>query len=333
MKFGLALLAAFMIVGCSSGGSDGGTGTSSGMADPKSAGASSGEKPLVVFSQANSQDPWRKVFDADTKAEAAKHAADFDFDMQDAGGDANKQNNIIDTFVIKNPKVLLVSPTETSVETSINKAHDAGVKVVLLDRAIDGDKWDCWIGGDNVQIGREAGKFVADKLGGKGTVLMIQGIAQATPTKDRAAGFMEIMKANPGITVINGDDCGYQRQKARSYMETFLQKDQVIDCVYAHNDEMAIGARLAWDAGRPASAKAPLFVGIDGCQQEVVDMIKSGKLDATFKYPTPGGRGIAVAADMLKGTMPKDKKIVLETVKVTKETADQYMKDNPNLAK
>ena len=82
-----------------------------------------------------------------------------------------------------------------------------------------------------------------------------------------------------------------------------------------------------------AFAPAPLFVGIDGCQQEVVDMIKSGKLDATFKYPTPGGRGIAVAADMLKGTMPKDKKIVLETVKVTKESAVQYMKDNPNLAK
>lgn len=338
MKFGLALLAALMIVGCSSGGADGGTGTTSGTTGGASnktgeTSGAGGDKPLVVFSQANSQDPWRKVFDADTKAEAAKHADAFAFEMQDAGGDANKQNNIIDTFMIKSPKVLLVSPTETSVATSINKAHDAGTKVILLDRAIEGDKWDCYIGGDNVEIGREAGKFVAEKLNGKGTVLMIQGIAQATPTKDRAAGFMEIMKQNPGITVIDGDDCGYQRQKARSYMETFLQKDQVIDCVYAHNDEMAIGARLAWDGGRPASAKAPLFVGIDACQQEVVDMIKAGKLDATFKYPTPGAKGVEIAAGMLAGTMPKDKKIVLPTVKVTKENADQYLKDNPNLAK
>jgi len=322
MKFGYALLAALFVVGCSSNGEPGKTvGTTS-----------EGEKPLVVFSQANSQDPWRKVFDADTKAEAEKHKGDFTFEMQDASGDPNKQNNQIDTFVVKDPKVLLVSPTEESVETSIKKAHDAGVKVVLLDRSIPGDAWDCWIGGDNLEIGREAGRFVAEKLGGKGTVLMIQGIAQATPTKDRAAGFMEIMKENPGITVIEGNDCGYNRDKARTYMETELQKDRVIDCIYAHNDEMAIGARLAWEAMN-SSAKPPLFVGIDACQQEVVDMIKAGRMDATFKYPTPGAKGVEIAAAMLKGTMPTDKKIVLPTVRVTKETADDYLKANPNLAK
>lgn len=327
MKFGIALLAALFVVGCSGGDTAAGTTTTTGTAAP------SGDKPLIVFSQANSQDPWRKVFDADTKAEADKHADHFSFEMQDAGGDASKQNNIIDTFVIKNPKVLLVSPTETSVASSIEKAYDAGVKVILLDRAIEGDKWNCWIGGDNVEIGREAGKFVAEKLGGKGTVLMIQGIAQATPTKDRASGFMEVIKGYPNITVIQGNDCGYNRDKANSYMQTVLQKDQVIDCVYAHNDEMAIGARLAWDAAMPKTAKAPMFVGIDACQQEVVDMIKDGKLDATFKYPTPGARGIQIAAEMLKGTDPTEKKITLPTVRVTKETADQYMKDNPNLAK
>lgn len=324
MKFGFALIAALFVVGCSSSGEQAGT-TTGGSAP-------SGDKPLIVFSQANSQDPWRKVFDADTKAEADKHKDHFTFEMQDAGGDASKQNNQIDTFVVKNPKVLLVSPTEESVETSIKKAHEAGVKVVLLDRSIPGDSWDCWIGGDNVEIGREAGRFVAEKLGGKGTVLMVQGIAQATPTKDRSAGFMEIMKDHPGITVIMGNDCGYNRDKARTYMETEWQKDRVIDCIYAHNDEMAIGARLAWEAAKP-TAKPPLFVGIDACQQEVVDMIKAGRLDATFKYPTPGARGVEIASAMLKGEMPKDKKITLPTFKVTKGSADEYLKANPNLAK
>lgn len=328
MKFGFALIAALFIVGCSSSGGD--QAGSSTTGDNKTDG---GGKPLVVFSQANSQDPWRKVFDADTKAEAEKHAAEFSFDMQDAGGDANKQNDQIDTFMVRNPKVLLVSPTEVSVASSIEKAYDAGAKVVLLDRAIEGDKWNCWIGGDNVEIGREAGKFVAETLGGKGTVLMIQGIAQATPTKDRAAGFMEVIKGYPNITVIQGNDCGYNRDKARSYMETELLKDQVLDCVYAHNDEMAIGARLAWEAKMPGSAKAPIFVGIDACQKEVVDMIKEGRLAATFKYPTPGAKGIEIAAELLRGKEPAEKKIILPTVKVTKETADQYMKDNPNLAK
>jgi ribose transport system substrate-binding protein len=239
---------------------------------------------------------------------------------------------MIDTFMVRKPKVLLVSPTEESVKRSIESAYDAGTSVILLDRSIPGNKYTVLIGGDNHEIGKDAGEYVAKRLNGKGTVLMIQGIAQATPTKDRKGGFEDAVKAFPGIKIIYGDDCGYQRQKARSFMESFLQKGQAIDCVYAHNDEMAIGARLAWDATNPGG-KAPLFVGIDGCQQETIDLIKQGKLDATFQYPTPGAKGIEVAADIIKGNPPKDKKITLPTQMVTKDNADQYVSQNPNLAK
>ena len=330
MKNLIPFLALLFIAGCS-----GGTDTNSsntGSTSTSTNTAQAGDKPLVVFSQANSQDPWRKVFDASTKAEADKHASEFTYEAQDASGKSETQNNIIDTFLIKNPKVLLVSPNDTSVTKAVEKAFDKGVSVILLDRAIEGDKYTCYIGGDNKQIGTEAGKYIAQKLGGKGTVLMIQGIADATPTHDRRDGFMEVMKANPGITVIQGDDCKYQRQEARKYMETFLQTGKAIDCVYAHNDEMAIGARLAWDAAHP-TGKAPMFVGIDGCQKEVVDLIKAGKMDATFQYPTPGAKGIEVAADILKGNKPKDRKIILPTTLVDKTTADKYLADNPNLAK
>ncbi len=324
MKLGVGLLAVGLVIGCSSPDKAAGSDQAS---VPKVA------KDLVVFSQANSQDPWRKVFDAETKDAAASLASSMEFDMQDAGGDASKQNDIINTFLVRNPKVLLVSPTETSVASSIEKAFDSGVKVILLDRAIEGEKYTALIAGDNVEIGRQAGEYVAKRLGGKGTVLMISGIAQATPTKDRASGFMEVMKKNPGITIINGDDCGYQRQKARSYMETFLLKGQKIDCVYAHNDEMAIGARLAWDAANPNGGAAPIFVGIDACQQEVVDMIKAGKLDATFKYPTPGRAGVELAAKLLKGESVGEKKMILPTEIVTKDNADAYLASNKNLAK
>lgn len=331
MKNLLPLLALLFIAGCSSGGdSNNASATSSPTTAKNDAPTSSGDKPLVVFSQANSQDPWRKVFDATTKAEADKHASEFNYEAQDASGDSKKQNDVIDTFMVRKPKVLLVSPNDTAVTSSVEKAFDAGTSVILLDRAIEGEKYTCYIGGDNKEIGREAGKFVAEKLGGKGTVLMIQGIANATPTHDRRDGFKEVIAKFPGIKIIEGDDCGYQRQKARSYMETFLQKGQAIDCVYAHNDEMAIGARLAWDAS--PKGKTPLFVGIDACQKEVVNMIKQGKLDATFQYPTPGAKGIEVAADILKGNMPKEKKIILPTVRVDKASADKYLADNPNLA-
>ena len=329
MKNLIPLLALFVIAGCSPSGDNNAANSTTG--NTPTAATDSKDKPLVVFSQANSQDPWRKVFDATTKAEADKHAAEFRYETQDASGKSETQNNMIETFLVSNPKVMLVSPNDLSVSKAVGKAFDKGVSVILLDRDIEGEKYTCYIGGDNKQIGREAGKFVSSKLNGKGTVLMIQGIANVTATHDRKDGFLEVIKTFPGIKVIEGDDCGFQRQKARSYMETFLQKGVAIDCVYGHNDEMAIGARLAWDAAHP-TGKAPMFVGIDGCQKEVVDMIKSGKMDATFQYPTPGAMGIQVAAEILKGNKPKDRRMILPTVLVDKTTADKYLADNPNLA-
>ncbi len=288
------------------------------------------ETPMVAFAQANSQDPWRQVFDAEIRAEAAKHSAEFSFELQDAQDDANKQIGVIETFLVKKPKVLLVSPCEVAVTQACEKAFDQGIPVILLDRSIESDKYTCWIGGDNVAIGRAAGEFAGKALGGKGTVLMVQGLAGATPTVDRRNGFLEAIKSYPEVKVLEGDHCDYQRQKARSYMETFLQTGKQFDAVYAHNDEMAIGAYLALEA---AGMKGKTILGIDACQKEIVDYLQAGKVTATFVYPTPGAKGIQVASQILKGGSPPDKKIVLPTKAVTKENAEEFLNDNPNLVK
>lgn len=301
------------------------TGNSASSSQPKA------DLPLVVFAQANSQDPWRQVFDA-TMRDAYDKTFNkrITFEVQDAQDDPTKQMSIIETLMLKKPKVLLVSPVDESLEQTLAKVFDSGTQVILLDRGVPGDKYTAYIGGDNVEIGRQAGQFVGEKLKGKGIVLMIQGTAAADPTKHRAQGFMESIAKFPGITVISGDDCAYQRQKARTYMDSFLQSGKPFDAVYAHNDEMAIGAFMAMEA-----AKTPkkLIVGIDGCQKEVVDMIKAGKLDATFKYPTPGVIGLDVAAQIAEGKGTLQKKYILPTEKVTAENADKYLEDNPNLAK
>jgi ribose transport system substrate-binding protein len=307
-----------------------------GCGDKKEAGATgseqaTGEKSFVAFAQANSADPWRQVFDAEMKAEAEKHP-EMNFELQTAQDDASKQMEIIETFMVKEPKVLLVSAADKKVAPAIEKAYDAGVPVILLDRGIDGDKYTTLIGGDNVEIGRQAAQFIAEKLNNKGTVLMVRGIAVNSATEDRTSGAMEVWSKIPGIKVINSDHCDYQREKARSYMETFLQSGQQIDAIYAHNDEMAIGAYLAWEAAKK-EGKRPLIVGIDACQVEIIDYIRDGKVDATFKYPNPGPKGIQVAAEILKGKKDFEKKIVLPTEKVTKETADDYLKNNPKLHK
>lgn len=321
---GTLALASLMVVGC-------GSSSTASNDTGGTTGGNSVDKPLVFFAQANSADPWRQVFDKDTKAAAVAHQATFTYETQQADDDASKQIGQIETAMIKKPKVLMVSPATEAVQSAIEKAHDVGAFVILLDRSVPGDKWDVQVGGDNNAIGHAAAQYMAKEMGDKGTILMIRGIADATATKDRAGGFMAEMKNHPGITVMEGDDCGYQRQKAQTYMENFLQSGKPFDAVYAHNDEMAIGAILAMDA-----AKTPhkLVVGIDGCQQEVVQMIKDGKMAATFSYPQPGPKGIEIANDFITaGKKPAAKKVVLQTEMVTKDTADQYLSGHPNLAK
>ncbi len=336
MKLGLwacSAFAAIMIVGCGSGDSGGSTSTTPGTTAEKPAGTTAGNLPLVVFSQANSADPWRQQFDAETKAAAEANKSAFKFEEQAAEDDPNKQISQIDTLMLESPKVLLVSPAEMSVRTAIEKAFDKGTSVILLDRGIPGDKYTVHIGGDNVEIGKQAGEYIAKRLNGKGIVLMIQGKGGADATNDRREGAMAAFKKFPGISVIQGDDCKYQRQAAQSYMETFLQTGKPFDAVYAHNDEMAIGAYQAYDHAATKPKTKPIFVGVDGCQQEVVQMIKDGKLDATFRYPDPGPKGIEVAAEILKGNKPKDKKIILPTELVDKSNADKYLAAHPGLAK
>ena len=336
MKLGLlafAAVAAFAAIGCGSGDSGSSSNASSSGSATSGATASKDNLPLVAFAQANSADPWRQQFDAEVKAEAEKHKADFAFEEQPAEDDPNKQISVIDTCMVRQPKVLLVSPVTVAVQSAVEKAFDAKIPVILLDRGVPGDKYTVHIGGDNVEIGRQAGEYIAKKLNGKGTVLMIQGLGGVDAANDRKNGAMESFKKYPGIKVILGDDCKFQRQVAQNYMESFLQKGEAFDAVYAHNDEMAIGAFQAYDHSATKPKTKPLFVGIDGCQHEVIDMIKAGKLDATFRYPDPGPKGIEIAADILKGNMPKEKKVVLPTVLVTKENADKYLADNPNLAK
>jgi ribose transport system substrate-binding protein len=304
---------------------------------PKAA-ATGGAKPLVAFAQANSADPWRQVFDAETKAEAAKYAADMNFEEQSAEDKADTQISQIDTMLLKQPKVLLVSATTEDVHTATDKAFDLGVPVILLDRAVPGDKYTCLVGGDNVDIGNQAGEYIAKQLNGKGTVLMIQGLGGASATTDRKSGAMTAFAKYPGIKVIVGDDCKYQRQAAQNYMETFLQSRRPFDAIYAHNDEMAIGAYLAWERWEKTKpmggeAKRPIIVGIDGCQKEMIDMIKDGKIDATFKYPIPGPAGIDIARRLLQGQKAGQKRVILPTEIVTKAMAEGYEKANPSLAK
>jgi len=275
---------------------------------------------IFGFSQCTFEDPWRINMNKQMEKAASDNPG---VKLVIANGENRNDKQIADVenFMVMGVKVLVVSPRESAPLTpAVEKAFDAKIPVILLDRKTGSDKYTMFIGASNLEIGKEAGKYMAEKLNGKGNIVEIEGILGATPTSERSSGFHQIIDTYPGIKVIYKQPGDYKRSPALHVMENALQAHDQIDAVYAHNDEMMIGAYLAAkSAGRE---KGMVFVGIDG-QREAVDMIRQGLLNATFVYPNGSKEAIEYGLKILKGaTVPKQ--IQLPTTRVTKDEALDY---------
>jgi len=284
------------------------------------------EKFSIGFSQANKAEPWRTWMDSTLMKEAAKHP-EIEVRYADAQQDNSKQVADVETFLRQRIDLLIISPNEAKPLTGIVKrTYESGVPVIVLDRGIEGNSYTCFIGADNRQIGKAAGAYAAQLLGGKGNVVEIKGLPGSPPALDRSAGFREAVAARPAIQIVQDPVADWLRDKGRDQMEAALQAQEKIDLVYGHNDPMAMGAYLAARAaGRDGSMK---FIGIDalpgpeGGAKAVLD----GKLSATFLYPNCGKEAIETAVKILnKQAVPKH--ITLETVRITQENAAQFINE------
>jgi ribose transport system substrate-binding protein len=239
---------------------------------------------------------------------------------KDAQNDSLVQRSHIEEFVAQKVDAIIISPKEAAPLTEpVAKAFRAGIPVIVLDRAVLKDEYTTFIGADNVKIGREAGKWVAKTLGGKGVIVELKGLMTSTPGQDRHKGFLEGLdqKANPDLKIAFNADMQWLEPNARKEMESALTRVKKIDVVYAHNDPGAHGAYLAAkQAGRESEMK---FVGIDALPHEGVQYVKDGILSATFQYPTGGAEAIDTVLKILAGEKPP-KKIDLATRMFTKET-------------
>lgn len=279
------------------------------------------KKPLVVFAQANSQDPWRQKMDEEMRKAYQKHSNDFEFVLKDAEDDPAKQISVVENFLTQKPKVFLISPINEAVKNVIEKIAQQHVPVIMLDRKVSTD-YSAWVGGNNRDIGVKAGEYLAKRLNGKGTILMVQGTAGANSTTDRRDGFLESIKKYPGIQVIVGNDCKYQRQDALLYMENFLTSKKPFDAVYCHNDEMAMGVCQAIEYSKTMKK---IIVGIDGVQSQIFDFIKQGRVDATFVYPVPGKEAIDLAMKMIKGEAIEKRDNSLNTTMINMDNVDSFI--------
>ncbi|MCC6551466.1 MAG: substrate-binding domain-containing protein [Polyangiaceae bacterium] len=281
--------------------------------------AGTAEDPwLIGVSQCNLGEPWRVQMNEDIKAAAARHP-EIKVVYKDAQNESLAQRAQVEELADLGIDLLIISPKEAAPLTRpVAEVYAKGVPVIVLDRAVEGDRFTMFIGADNRRIGREAGRWIAKALGGKGKIVELKGLMTSTPARDRHEGFVEglDLAANPGLKVVFEADMAWLEPNARKEMESALSAQPEIDLVYAHNDPGAHGAYLA----AKQAGRAMRFVGIDALPHEGVEYVKQGILDATFAYPTGGAEAIEAALRILKGE-ELEKKMVLGTRLFTKENA------------
>jgi ribose transport system substrate-binding protein len=279
-----------------------------GRSTPETQESPAARQYVIGMSQCNLGEPWRVQMNQDLKDAAAKHP-ELKIIFKDAQNDTLNQRAAVEEFISSKVDLLIISPKEAQPLTEpVARAMDAGIPVIVLDRAVLGDKYTCFIGADNVKIGKAAGQWIAKRLGGKGKVVELEGLMTSIPGQDRHNGFREGI-AGSDIDVIFQADMKWLEPNARTEMESALSRFDHIDLVYAHNDPGAHGAYLA---AKAAGRDNILFVGVDALPQEGVAYVQQGILDATFRYPTGGAEAIDTALKIMKGeSVPK--KIVLGT--------------------
>lgn len=287
-------------------------------------GAGKSDKFVIGFSQANKAEPWRTWMDDSLMKEAAKHP-EIEVLYADAQQDNSKQVADVENFLRQRVDLLIISPNEAKPLTAVvKKVYDSGIPVIILDRGIEGDSYTTFIGADNKEIGRAAGEYAAQLLGGKGTVVELKGLPGSPPALDRNSGFREAIAKFPDVKIVADPVADWLRDKGREQAEAALRANEKIDLVYAHNDPMAMGAYLAATAMNRAGGLK--IIGIDGLPgaEGGAKSVEDGKINATFLYPNCGKEAIETAVKIMnKQEVPK--KLTLQTQRITKDNAAQFV--------
>ncbi len=299
------------------------------------AGASSGSssrKFLVIFSQCNNAEPYRAAQN-DTLQKLFSKYPDVELSITDAQQDDAKQISQIETAIQQKPDLLIVAPNEQGPLTSaMKKAMDAGIPTLCLERDILKPFYTSYIRCDNKAIGRAAGEFIVRKLtekngSPKGAIVEISGLKGVEGEQNRQAGAHEVFDKYPGIKIIANPVANWIQDEAKDRMTEVLQAEPQIDCVYGHNDPMAVGAYLAAkDKGRE---KEMFFVGVDGLNGEAggIKKVVDHVLAATFVYPLCVDKAVEIGNQILRdpGFKP-EMQYVMPSAEVTAANATELYK-------
>lgn len=302
MKKFLAILLISMLVftvavGCSTDEGDGGD-------------SGSGEKIGLVVSTLDNP------FFVSLKDGAEEKAKDLGYDIVtlDSQNDPSKELANVEDLITQKVSVILINPTDSeAVGNAVKAANDAGIPVITLDRGADAGEVATHIASDNVAGGKMAGEFVVNELDGKGKVVELEGIAGTSAARDRGQGFNEAIGGSD-IEVVAKQVANFDRTEGLNVMENILQAEEEIDAVFAHNDEMALGALKAIQS----TDRDIIVVGFDATD-DAVKSVEGGEMAATVAQQPKliGSTGVENAEKIIKGEdveefIPVELKLITE---------------------
>lgn len=250
---------------------------------------------------------------------------DVELTVVDAGGDAAKQLQQVETFISQKVDAIIMQPQEQEAcSPAIDKAKAAGIPIINCN-SLTITEPDAYVGSNDSESAEIAMTYIAEQLGGKGNVLMMHGHPGQTAEVKRTEGAMDILAQNPDMTLLDEQTADWDRAEAMTLMENWIQAygDQ-INAVFCQNDEMALGALNALvQAGKKDNV---LVVGVDAID-DALQSVKDGKMDATVYQDCKGqAEGAIEAAYKLAKGESVEKEILIPFILVTTENVDEYLK-------
>ncbi len=232
----------------------------------------------------------------------------------DSQDDSAREMSNVEDLITQNVDLIMINPTNSdAVGNAVAAANEAGIPIITLDRSANSGEVVAHIASDNVAGGKMAGEFIVEQLGGSGKVVELEGIPGASAAVDRGEGFNSAVEGS-GIEVIAKQTANFDRAQGLSVMENILQAQAEIDAVFAHNDEMALGALEAIRA----SGRDIMVVGFDATD-DAVNAVQAGDMAATVQQLPKeiGSIGVDTAVKVIDGSsvaasIPVDLALVTE---------------------
>lgn len=261
-----------------------------------------GKKRYVIGVSQCSEDVWREKLNQELRV-AALYYNNIDLDIASANDDVRLQTDQINRFVDKGVDLLIVAPGQVSISPAIDRAYEKGIPVIIFDRRTRSNKYTAYIGADNREIGASMGEYLAGALPKGGRVVELCGLSSSSPAIERAEGFDSVVAVRPSIDIVAKFHADWTEQGGFRAMDSLLRSPHPdFDCLFAHNDRMAMGARRAAQE-HGLDLQRIRFCGIDAMPQKGagLELVKDGTLFASYIYPTRGDEVMRLAMNILEG--------------------------------